>query len=284
MDLQEVCRKNGLTDWDMKILEREGLIHLPVDGQFTDEEARRVEEVVLLRRVLLSYNDIRLLLQSPNRVNSVLSAHMRALRQDPGAPAAVLPVLDTLWRKPYRHVGELIDDLREHEDELYEVDIHYELRPAPSSAAAPAKEPSPQTERSLQRGKGLVIAIMVYIGLNLALSLVINVVACIVYQQMGGFLITMISQMVISLAVTVGGVALLYFFWRGVPWIRYFYAIVHGINAVGLVISFLYSIGYASAADVVQSILGAALSAVVFWLLLFQQDVKDFLYEQRCCR
>ena len=277
MDLQEVCRKNGLTDWDMKILEREGLIHLPVDGQFTDEEARRVEEVVLLRRVLLSYNDIRLLLQSPNRVNSVLSAHMRALRQDPGAPAAVLPVLDTLWRKPYRHVGELIDDLREHEDELYEVDIHYELRPAPSSAAAPAKEPSPQTERSLQRGKGLVIAIMVYIGLNLALSLVINVVACIVYQQMGGY-------RMLSLVANVIGVALLYFFWRGVPWIRYFYAIGHGLSALGLVISFLYSIGYASAADVVQSILGAALSAVVFWLMLFQQDVKDFLYEQRCRR
>ena len=88
----------------------------------------------------------------------------------------------------------------------------------------------------------------------------------------------------LSLVANVIGVALLYFFWRGVPWIRYFYAIGHGLSALGLVISFLYSIGYASAADVVQSILGAALSAVVFWLMLFQQDVKDFLYEQRCRR
>ena len=276
MDLREVYIKNGLTDWDLEILAREGLIHLPADGQFTDEEAQRVEEVVLLRRLLIPYDDIRLLLQSPNRVNSVLSSHMKALRQDPGAPGAVLSVMDTLWRKPYRHVSELIDDLREREDELYEVDIRYELRPAPSCAGgASAQVFSPQTERSLRRGKGLVIAIVIYMGLGLAISLASNTFACIVNQQTG-------ANMMLSLVSTVCGVVLLYFFWRGVAWIRYFYIVAYGLGVLIHTISILYSIGHASFDNVVPIILDDVLCSVIFCLLLFQQDVKDFLYEQRC--
>ena len=264
MDILQLCTKTGQNEWYIQNLVKDGLIVPDGAGQFPADQAERAEQIVWLRKLLLRDEDIRRILQNPQCLSSVLAVHMRALREDKNAPQAACMVMDIVWRKNYATLNEFIDDLRLYSRELSQVDLQYEL-------AAPACGPSDtnQLDRVEKKGKWLTLGIVIFQIFDLASAL---------FQALFLELRNLPALIGSLVAVALLGAAI-YFFWKGVVWIRYLYIIVHGCNAVFTLFSLLSPID--NIIVTLVYLISALLSAVVFSLLLFNSSVKEFLYRQR---
>lgn len=234
MKMKEVCSRTGLSERAVRLYCEEGLltpIRTEVRGrvylEFEESHIAELQQIACLRSAGFSLGEIKEVFQEPHLIPNILKDFQARLVREQGEQGRILGALEELTVPP-ANAEELCRALAPRE-----VSRDYANGAAPREkepsfrefcerggyASADACDQLEQLDRSVARGRVIMLIYAIWYWLSFGYSLLLAV------SSTGGSLLALLICIVIAVTVFI-------FFRRGVTWLRIVLAILHAGNAL----------------------------------------------------
>ncbi|WP_058303619.1 MerR family transcriptional regulator [Gorillibacterium timonense] len=272
MKIKEVCARTGLTERTVRFYGEQGLIHphTTISGgreyrDYSEQDVAELETVAELRKLFFTIEEIRIMRETPDRIEEVIETYRRKLDADVTAKDAILKRLNTVQVDQLTDAAMLAASLRDLSETLAlpARDIEPDFGRLDGISKEEREEEYRQylkrQERQFLRGKVTVIAIA---AINVLLAL------------LSSFYHFRLFSLLISIALSLA-------LFAGVVWVRYLFAAGLALNAL----SGIYVLA-SSPVPLPGWFIAVMLAEIVYACfacitLLRSQAVSEFLYSQK---
>lgn len=272
MKIKEVCKRTGLTERTIRYYGEERLIKplVTLKGgreyrEYSERDVAGLTVIAGLRKLFFTIDEIKDMIDDPERIQSVLSAYKLKMATDAKAKAAIVEALNDLEPSELRSAEAVAEKLRRLSERLPlpQRDINPDFGKFESNTKAERElEYSRFAERQAKQFALGRIIVIVIASVNIFMSLMASVIHFNAFN--------LIVQIVLSICL---------FF--GVSWVRYLFAVGAALSVLGNIVLIITALGEGLVLTAALSAVYMAYSVVACLFLFRSEAVTEFLYAQK---